>query len=92
MAWGGHTSHATFKTMQQKALIEVIQLLPVARALILMAQLDAPNYRPASSLNRCASCRHFVRGALCDLYDFNADPDYICSSWQARNPDLGEER
>lgn len=70
---------------------KALKFYPIAKALIQQAQVDAPNYRPASSINRCANCVHF-NGQRCDLFDFAADPDYLCDSWEERLPDVGEIR
>lgn len=59
--------------------------MPVARALIALAQTDAPNYRPAGEQTRCASCAHFD-GSACRRFDFAADVDYICDDYDGRNP------
>lgn len=62
-----------------------LKLMPVARALIALAQTDAPNYRPAGEQTRCASCAHFD-GSACSRFDFAADVDYICDDYDGRNP------
>ena len=55
---------------------------------IARAQTDAPNYRPASeNENRCATCR-FFDGQRCADYDFAADPEYICDSFDMRDPQI----
>lgn len=48
------------------------------------AQSDAPNYRDAEGDQRCGTCMHFVSGQ-CRLYNFAADPSYVCDSWEARS-------
>jgi 2'-5' RNA ligase len=53
-------------------------------------QLDAPNYKAASTPQRCANCK-FFRGDpgedYCTLFDFTADQDYVCDDWEAQRPD-----
>lgn len=62
-----------------------LKLMPVARALIALAQTDAPSYRPASEQARCANCAHFD-GSACRRFDFAAGADYICDDYDGRNP------
>lgn len=62
-----------------------LKLMPVARALIALAQTDAPSYRAASEQARCANCAHFD-GSACRRFEFAADVDYICDDYDGRNP------
>lgn len=51
----------------------------------LKAIQDAPNYRqaPAITYKRCKTCRHFDQTTShCHLFDFQADPEYVCDSWE----------
>lgn len=60
------------------------------RSEIIKAQSDAPNYKPASTPQRCANCRFFLGDPgrdWCDLFDFTADQDYVCDSWETQRPD-----
>jgi hypothetical protein len=53
------------------------------------AQSDAPNYRPASTPQRCANCRFFLGDPgrdWCELFDFTADPDYVSEAWEPQRP------
>jgi 2'-5' RNA ligase len=57
---------------------------------IIKAQSDAPNYKPASTPQRCANCRFFLGDPgrdWCDLFDFTADPDYVSDAWEPQRPD-----
>lgn len=62
-----------------------MDLIKIAGILAAKAQTDAPNYRAASTQARCATCVHFD-GQTCDLFNFQADQDYICDRHEARNP------
>lgn len=63
---------------------------PSQRLDIIKAQSDAPNYAPASTPQRCENCI-FFRGDpgedYCTRFDFTADQDYICDTWEAGQPD-----
>lgn len=68
---------------------QAIQLLKQAG--IRRAQSDAPAYRVSSDPRaNCGLCTFFVRSTECDLYDFAADPNYVCNSFQERQPDIGQ--
>jgi 2'-5' RNA ligase len=57
---------------------------------IIKAQSDAPNYKPASTPQRCKNCKFFRSDPgedYCTLFDFTADQDYICDDWEAQRPD-----
>lgn len=70
---------------------QALKLYPIAKAYVARAQSDAPDYRPASDVNRCANCAHFD-GQECSEFDFTADPDYICNDFAAQEPEIGELR
>jgi hypothetical protein len=70
------------------------RLLQTAK-LILKAQTVSPGYRVASDpFEKCALCRYYARSpeGECEKYDFAADPDYVCDSYEGREPDIGELR
>jgi hypothetical protein len=60
------------------------------KSLTTKAQSNAPNYEPASTPQRCENCT-FFRGDpgedYCTRFDFTADQDYICDTWEAGRPD-----
>lgn len=54
------------------------------------AQSDAPNYKAASTPQRCKSCRFLLGDPgrdWCELFDFVADQDYVCDDWETQRPD-----
>ena len=53
------------------------------------AQSDAPNYKPASTPQRCKNCRFLIGDPgqdWCDLFDFVADQDFVCDDWETQIP------
>lgn len=72
----------------QPSYTQAANILHLAQSYLAQAQTDAPDYKPASpNEDRCATCR-FFDGQRCARYDFAADPDYICDSFQMQEPDI----
>lgn len=66
-----------------------LRLLSIARQR--RAQTDAPSYQAFTDPQaNCGLCAHFVRSTECELYSFAADPDYVCNSFEERQPDVGQ--
>jgi 2'-5' RNA ligase len=62
----------------------------VMKETVTKGQLDAPNYKAASTPQRCKNCK-FFRGDpgedYCALFNCTADQDYVCDDWEAQRPD-----
>ncbi len=79
---------AVCKALPQKDDLYHNQVMKEAE--IIKAQSDAPNYKPASTPERCENCKFFLGEPgryWCNLFDITADPDYICDDWEAGKPD-----
>jgi len=60
------------------------------KADVTKSQSDAPNYTPATDPRRCKNCKQFLGDPgrdWCERYEFVADQDYFCDSWEAQRPD-----
>lgn len=61
------------------------------QAKTLRAQTDAPAYRQSSNpQSNCGLCTFFVRSTECELFNFAADSEYVCNSFEERQPNVGQ--